>query len=180
MIVENTDSRPIRGLQEMLRNISYFSEDVLPVIPDGNFSEDTKNSVISFQKIYGLEPNGEVDSKTWQKIRDVNVQLNKIYAEPEKFSVFGKRTVIAKGDERSELYVLQAMLYAIFLEFPNSPDIQITGIYDDDSVNAVIFVQEITGLEPTGIIDTPTYNNITYLYTTNVAKKTSSENENGV
>ena len=72
------------------------------------------------------------------------------------------------------------MLYAIFLEFPNSPDIQITGIYDDDSVNAVIFVQEITGLEPTGIIDTPTYNNITYLYTTNVAKKTSSDNENGV
>ena len=52
MIVENTDSNSVRGLQNMLRNISYYIEDVESVIPDGLYSEDTKNSVISFQKIY--------------------------------------------------------------------------------------------------------------------------------
>lgn len=171
MIVENTDAKPVRGLQSMLRNISYYVEDVLPVIPDGNFNENTKDSVISFQKAYGLQSTGEADSETWQKIRDVNNELNRIYAPPVAFSVFGKRILIQEEDERSELYVVQAMLYAIFLEYPNSPDVNITGKHDRNSVDAVIFVQELTGLEPTGIIDTLTYNNIASLYTSSVAKK---------
>lgn len=171
MIVENTDARPVRGLQSMLRNISYYVEDVLPVIPDGNFTENTKNSVISFQRTYGLEPNGEVDSTTWQRIRDVNNELNRVYALPIAFPVSGKRIIINEGDERSELYVIQAMLYAIFLVFPNAPDVDITGVHDENSMNAVIFVQTITGLEPTGVIDTPTYNNIANLYTSHVARK---------
>ena len=171
MIVENTDAKPVRGLQSMLRNISYYVDDVLPVIPDGNFTENTKNSVISFQKVYGLEPNGEVDSITWQKIRDVNNELNQVYALPIAFPVFGKRIFIDAGDERPELYVIQAMLYTIFLVFSNAPNVNITGVHDENSVDAVIFVQSITGLEPTGVIDTPTYNNIANLYTSQVARK---------
>ena len=171
MIVENTDARPVRGLQSMLRNISYYVDDVLRVIPDGNFTEDTKNSVISFQRTYGLEPTGEVDNETWEKIRNVNNEINRVYAEPQLFSVFGKRIIINVGDERPELYVIQAMLYAIFLVFPNAPDVDITGVHDENSVNAVIFVQTITGLEPTGVIDTPTYNHIANLYTSHVARK---------
>ena len=54
MIVENTDGKSVRGLQDMLRNISYYIEDIDSVIPDGIFSEETKNSVISFQKILAL------------------------------------------------------------------------------------------------------------------------------
>lgn len=171
MIVENTDAKPVRGLQSMLRNISYYVEDVLPVIPDGNFTANTRDSVISFQKTYGLEPTGEVDSSTWQKIRDVNTELNRVYALPIDFPVFGKRVVINEGDELPEIYVIQAMLYAIFLIFSNAPDVDITGVHDENSVNAVVFVQTITGLEPTGIIDTLTYNNIANLYTSHVARK---------
>lgn len=176
MIVENTDSRPVRGLQEMLRNISYYVEDVLPVIPDGNFSQNTKDSVISFQETYGLEPTGEVNSETWQKIRDVNVELNRVYTLPVCFPVFGKRIIINEGDERPELYVVQAMLYAIFLELPNSPDVNITGIHDENSVDAVIFIQNVSGLEPTGVIDTVTYNYIANLYTTHIAKRITPTN----
>ena len=171
MIVENFDTMPVRGLQNMLRNISYYVEDILPVIPDGNFTENTKESVISFQKVYGLEPSGEVDNVTWQKIRDINNELNKVYVSPFAFSVFGKQMLVNKGEERHELYVIQAMLYAIFLNYTNAPDLDITGVHDEKSVDAVIFVQRIAGLEPTGIIDTITYNNIANLYTSSVAKK---------
>ena len=173
MIVENTDAKPVRGLQSMLRNISFYVEDVLRVIPDGNFTEDTKNSVISFQKIYGLEPTGEVDNATWQKIRDVNMELNRIYPAPREFAVFEKRIEINEGDKVPELFVLQAMIYTLFLLFQNTPVIEITGIHDDKSVESVIFIQNLTGLEPTGVIDIPTYNMIADLYTSNVAKNLS-------
>jgi len=171
VIVENTDSRSVRGLQEMLRNISYYVEDVLGVIPDGNFNEDTKNSVVSFQRAYGLEPTGEVNAETWGRIRDVSNQVDIVYAQPILFPVFGKRVLINPGDEMAELYVVQAMLYSIFLVFPNAPQVDITGVHNENSVEAVVFVQEITGLEPTGVIDTLTYNQIAHLYTTHVAKK---------
>ncbi len=171
MIVENTDAKPIRGLQNMLRNISYYVDDVLPVIPDGNFTEDTKNSVMSFQRIYGLEPNGEVDSTTWKRIREVNNDLERIYVLPVAFPVFGKRVNINPGDEFVELLVLQAMMYAIFQLFPNSPGVDITGVHDNNSVEAVVFIQNLSGMEATGVIDTPTYNMIAELYTTQVAKK---------
>ena len=155
----------------MLRNISYYIDDVLPIIPDGVFGEETKNSVISFQQIYGIEPTGEVDALTWQKIRDVNNELEIIYAPPRCFSVFEERVVVEKGEQRPELYVVQSMLYAILNEFNNSPDVNITGVHDENSVDAVLFVQNIIGLEPTGIIDTPTYNGIADLYTTHIAKR---------
>ena len=79
-----------------------------------------------------------------------------------------KRILINEGDERSELYVIQAMLYAIFLVYPNAPNVDITGIHDENSVNAVVFVQTLTGLEPTGVIDTLTYNSIANLYTSSM------------
>lgn len=171
MIVENTDAKPVRGLQSMLRNISYYVDDVLRVVPDGNFTEDTKNSVISFQKTYGLNPTGEVDNATWDKIRDVNNELNRIYVNPKLFAVFGKRIIINKDDEIPELFVVQSMLYNVFLDFPNAPEVDITGVHDEKSVEAVVFVQNITGLEPTGVIDTLTYNNIADLYASNVARR---------
>ena len=171
MIVENTDAKPVRGLQSMLRNISYYVDDVLRVVPDGNFTEDTKNSVISFQKTYGLNPTGEVDNATWDKIRDVNNELNRIYVNPKLFAVFGKRIIINKDDEIPELFVVQSMLYNVFLDFPNAPEVDITGVHDEKSVEAVVFVHNITGLEPTGVIDTLTYNNIADLYASNVARR---------
>ena len=81
------------------------------------------------------------------------------------------RALINPGDEMAELYVVQAMLYSIFLVFPNAPRVDITGVHNENSVEAVVFVQEITGLEPTGVIDTLTYNQIAHLYTSHVAKK---------
>ena len=33
MIVENTDGKSVRGLQDLLRNISYYIEDIDSVIP---------------------------------------------------------------------------------------------------------------------------------------------------
>lgn len=171
MIVENTDGKPVRGLQSMLRNISYYVEDIPMIIPDGNFDDKTKESVISFQRIYGLEPTGEADNITWQKIRDVNNEINKIYVQPGMFPVFGKRIIINAGDEIPELLVLQAVIYVLLLRYPNAPVIEITGIHDDKSVESVIFLQNISGLEPTGVIDTPTYNMIIELYNSNVARK---------
>ena len=65
MIVEDMTGMSVMGLQEMLRTISFWLEDIPSVIPDGIFGPKTKDSVTAFQTVYGLKPTGEVDSQTW-------------------------------------------------------------------------------------------------------------------
>lgn len=171
MIVEDMTGMSVMGLQEMLRTIAYRLEDIPSVIPDGIFGPGTKESVTSFQTVYGLKPTGEVDSQTWQRIRDVYFQLNEIYGLPGECVFIVSEVDIKEGDETPELFVIQGMIKAISTELANVPQIDINGVHDEKSVAAVIFIQNITGIEPTGNIDTKTYNNIANLYSSNVSKR---------
>ena len=171
MIAENYDRKPIRDLQNMLRTISHFTLEIPCVIPDGIFGENTKKCVMDFQMAYGLERNGEVNRDTWDKIREVFIKINDLYSTPQKSVILAGRNVsIQKDDEMPELFVIQSMIHALSKIFSNIPVIDINGIYDNKSVSAVTFIQEISGIEPTGVINTGTYNAISNVYSSNVAK----------
>ena len=62
--------KAIMELQQRLRDISKVDKDVLSVIPDGIFGEETENSVRSFQRKQGLTETGIVDFELWDKIND--------------------------------------------------------------------------------------------------------------
>lgn len=171
VIVEDMTGMSVMGLQEMLRTISFWLEDIPSVITDGIFGPETKDSVTAFQTVYGLKPTGEVDSRTWQRIRDVYFQLNELYGLPDECVFIVSEVDIKEGDETPELFVIQGMIKAISTELANVPQIDINGVHDEKSVAAVIFIQNITGIEPTGDIDTRTYNNIANLYSSNVSKR---------
>ena len=171
VIVEDMTGMSVMGLQEMLRTISFWLEDIPGVIPDGIFGPETKDSVTAFQIVYGLKPTGEVDSQTWQRIREVYFQFNEIYGLPDECVFVVSEVDIKEGDESPELFVIQGMIKAISTELANVPLVDVNGVHDEKSVAAVIFIQNITGIEPTGNIDTRTYKNIANLYSSNVAKR---------
>lgn len=169
VVIDDLTGYTVRGLQEMLRTVAYRTNNIPVVITDGIFGDETRESVTEFQKAYGLEATGDVDKNTWDRLRDEYIRLEILYARPEKADVVSENIYIKAGDERIELYVIQAMLYALSTIL-NMPLIEITGVHDENSVNSVIFVQNISGLEPTGDIDVQTYNKIAGLYSSNVAK----------
>lgn len=171
MISKNYDGKPIRDLQRMLRTISYFTQSIPYVIPDGIFGESTKRSVAEFQTAYGLLRTGEADRETWDKIREVFERVCSVYSLPEKSTVFAKRNInVKQGDKRGEIFVLQAMMRAVGEVFINIPETEVTGVYDVKSVAAVKAIQELSGLEPTGVVDTATFNVVSGIYSSNVAK----------
>ena len=171
MIAENYDQKPIRDLQNMLRTISHFTKEIPCIIPDGIFGENTKKCVLDFQTAYGLERSGEVNRNTWDKIREVFIKISDIYSVPQKCMVLAGRNIsINKDDEIPELLVIQSMIHALSKIFANIPAVDISGIHDKKSVAAVAFIQGVSGIEPTGVINTGTYNAISNVYTSNVAK----------
>ena len=67
----------IRYIQRLLRDISFFDEDIVTVIPDGIYGETTKDSVKSFQRKHNLYETGTVDNDTWDKIVEVSESSTK-------------------------------------------------------------------------------------------------------
>ncbi len=63
-----TISTPIKNLQVMLREISFYNPEVIRVIPTHSFGNTTYDAVVSFQTFYNLEQNGIVDFLVWQEI----------------------------------------------------------------------------------------------------------------
>ncbi len=55
-------------LQEMLREISKHYIGIRFINPDGLFKSETAEAVRDVQKMFGIEPTGDVDFETWSII----------------------------------------------------------------------------------------------------------------
>ena len=64
----STGGTPVRNLQNMLREISLFYNNIPLIIPDGIFGERTTETVRAFQEAYSLPATGEVDLITFEEI----------------------------------------------------------------------------------------------------------------
>lgn len=155
----------IRQIQTMLREISFFDEDIERIIPDGIYGDDTASSVRSFQRKYGLYETGEVDNDTWDKIitvYDDNYRNNK---REVTVSIIDEGDIpIRVGDASESLFVIQAMLLALSGHFDNLSPVETTGVFDKKTQDAVEKVQIISGITPNAQIDRIFLNSLSELY----------------
>ena len=169
-------SQPVRSLQTFLRTISFYRKGIPPVIPDGIFAGQTRAAVAGFQKELGLEVTGEVNNDTWDIIVKEYERIREATREPQSLRVLPKaQTVIRAGDSNVHLYVIQAVLYALSLQFPQIGAVTITGIHDSPTINAVKHLQCISGLEQTGNIDRAFWNILVKLYESFISRNNITE-----
>ena len=76
--------RAISELQRTLRDIAKTDSDILSVIPDGIFAEETEESVKSFQRKFGFTETGKVDFELWDKIQQERRKALFILSEPNQ------------------------------------------------------------------------------------------------
>lgn len=158
-------SQPVRSLQTFLREISRFYNCIPTVIPDGIYGTQTRDSVIAFQEAFFIEPTGEVDNDTWDKIIEVYTYLITATSEPKCVKIYPSADfIIDINDESEYLHALQAMLYVISTKFDNITSPDITGKHDEKSVQAIKDIQTISNLEPTGVIDRFVFDMIADMY----------------
>lgn len=157
----------IRQIQTMLREISFYDEDIERVIPDGIYGNGTEESVRSFQRKYNLYETGEVDNDTWDKIIEVYDKTHRENKRSVCIKVIDETAIPIKvGDASASLYVIQAMMLALSGEFANLDEVAITGIYDSKTQSAAEKIMIISGLEPKSELDREFINSLSELYTT--------------
>jgi peptidoglycan hydrolase-like protein with peptidoglycan-binding domain len=161
----------IRQIQQLLREISFFDENIERVVPDGIYGDQTRRSVESFQRANNLYVTGEVDNDTWDKIFEVHEEIQTNNKRNILISVINEEQIpFNVGDRDASLYVVQAMILALSDEFDNIDAVTVNGIYDEETQKAVEVIQIISGLDPNAQIDREFINALSELYMTYITR----------
>lgn len=146
----------IFNLQTYLRSISYSNNAVIPPPIDGIFDSATEQSVRSFQQAYGLKANGIVDKSTWNAIYEEYLLTKKEESLPF-FPSYAHNYSAKLGEESAFIAIVQILLRELSVIYDNFPEIEINGIFDTATEDAIKELQLVSGLEVTGILDKTTY-----------------------
>ena len=151
--------------QGYLRNIARTQSDILMVYPDGIYGEETAKSVKSFQAKHGIEPTGEIDYETWEKIIQENEKALFQSSEPlQVVRITNEELPLKTGMDNELVYTLRLMLRKLSESFGNFKALDVSNTFDEQTRDRVLLFQEIISAEQTGEVDKRTWNELTEIY----------------
>lgn len=154
-------------IQYYLSYIALFIPTVQATAFDGSFGEDTKNSVISFQKTYGLDPNGVVDRQTWDTIENIYFSLisnvDFTYNRGVLYPFPGR--ILRLGVEGNDVRIIQEYLNYISDFYPSIPKVNADGVFGARTAEQVEAFKTLFDLPGTpNRVNAPTWNAISNIY----------------
>lgn len=160
----------VRTLQIHLNRISG-NYPAIPKIPaaDGIFDAATEAAVTKFQEVFGLDPNGIVDSATWYRIAYIYTSVKRIAeldSEGVRYDeIENKYTEDLKiGMQSIEVSMLQYYLAVIGAYYEAVQPVEITGYFGENTERSVKSFQRVFGLPQTGEVDRATRNDLYRAY----------------
>lgn len=144
----------VKTLQYYLAFLGFFLPELPGIAITGVFDQETRDAVYTFQQQYGLPVDGIVGRGTWLAIRQA---YEKLLGElPEEYRRYSAQIYpghfLVRGDRGEPVEQLQENLRAIHAEDPSIPAVEVTGIFDDATHQAVLAMQKDLGLEETGAV----------------------------
>lgn len=171
----------IRYKQVQLNRISRNYPAIPKINPvDGIFGQETEAAVKAFQKIFNLTPDGIIGPATWYRIvylfnsvkRLSELDSEGLTAEEISNEYPG---VLSFGDTGPNVRNLQYFLAVVGEFYDTVPQIEITGVYDEATQNAVIAFQKAFGLTQDGIVGINTWQDLYRAYRGILASTNSLE-----
>lgn len=164
----------IRELQEKLRGLSY-PDDTLPRPAVTGIRDETTDAALrAFQKTAGLEDTGYADLATWQALHRAHRQNVRLYTPYTPLYPVSGDAFFSIPHPTTFLFLLQVLLLTLSEAADVIPKVSLTGVYDNQTAQAVSAAQSLAGLSPTGRLDAATWDVIAALYNLETAKYLAS------
>jgi peptidoglycan hydrolase-like protein with peptidoglycan-binding domain len=152
-------ANPILEIQFNLRDISQMHPDIPKVFPTGRFDPETQEAVSAFQKNFNLPVTGKVDFATWNAISKEHQKCMHCIKPPQSVYCYpGNMYEYKKGADGNLIYILQIILKNYHQRYKNYPDVRLTGVFDEQTEEAVKQFQKFSHLPVTGALDRETWN----------------------
>lgn len=139
----------------------------IPKIPtvDGIFGSRTEATVIAFQQIFGLTPDGIVGPGTWYQIVRLYTavtSLSELRSQGQQFYAINWSPPggLEIGDTGEKVRLLQYMLSILSAHITSIPPLNVDGIYGQATRAAVLAAQRRFGLPETGTVGPQTWDRI--------------------
>ena len=156
----NDTKNSILQVQRILRNLDYIENGVAKVKPTGVFDEDTKNLVTSFQRKYGINPSGIVDKETWDLLHSIDEarkDASRLAKAVHIFPMFESYEILPNSRDNT-IFVIQHMLNEVLNEHDDFEELELNGIYDLPTQNAIKMLQRKALVEGNGTLDAEAFN----------------------
>lgn len=165
LLREGDTGQLVRQVQYLLAVIAYF-DDQIPIPPvNGIFDQRTKETVMAFQRQYGLTPDGILGPATSAKLLEIyratvaNVPQNIV---PDSSLIYPGRYLI-RGISGDDVTDLQRLLNRAAETHSFIPKVDVDGNYGAATEAAVRAVQQRENLEVNGIVGPITWDRIVRL-----------------
>ncbi len=160
----------VRYKQVQLNRISRNYPAIPKIYPvDGIFGQETEAAVKEFQRIFGLTPDGIIGPATWYRINYLFSgvkRLSELDSEGISAEEISKEFpgVLSVGDTGQNVRNLQYFLAVVGEFYDTVPEIEITGVYDEPTRQAVLAFQQTFGLAQDGIVGINTWQDLYRAY----------------
>lgn len=152
-----------RLLQFILEYLSFFYPTIPAPAVDGYFGENTKNSVIGFQKTFGLDPDGIVGEQTWNTLYSVSGEINNTVQNRNEDQRY-PGTPLSVGASGIGVELMKRYYNAIAMFYGDLPTVTVNGNFDEAFRQAIVEFQEKYELDPDGVIGALTWTRIVEIY----------------
>ncbi|MCI8590687.1 MAG: spore cortex-lytic protein [Clostridiales bacterium] len=146
-------------MQHYLDFIAQYENSIAAPTMTGVYDDQTVLAVQSFQKLYGLPVDSNVDENTWNAIYDVYIGI--VDSLPDSAFVGTIRPYpgvpLRQGATGPYVEDLQEYLNVIGSVYTQIPNLTVDGQYGSATKNAVEIFQETFGIPVTGIVDLQTW-----------------------
>ena len=161
----------VRELQRMLRTLAMTDWTLPCPAPDGVFGETTLEAVMTFQREHGLPVTGTVDSETWSALLQAYAKACQTLFGSHGTNLFPfPPERVEPGQSTPMLLPIQAMFCALARFLAGVRDGEPCGTLDKTTEENLCWLQAKGGLPVTGKLDRATYDLLSRVYETFVAR----------
>ena len=157
------EEQAISNLQRYLRQLSYFDEDIPPIVINGEWNDETRNALLIFQRKNRLSPTGSADEQTWNLLFSQYQNSLDENSPPSRVPFFPREPMgesLGLGDVGFIVAVIQYMLSELSVLYDELDNVEITGTFDTNTEVAITEFQKRNLFPQTGRVDKRTWDRL--------------------